>query len=488
MASVDANLRSVETAGTVSTQQAPTWSGSFRSTPGDDGQCVDDLKVSMLASIIEGAEAPSLSLTGATANLSAGAVGAGLLALPSVMGTEGNPHAGVVGAILLLVVAALFQMVANRCISESVDIVTSILGKPVKSFDVVAEEAFGKCGKISSAVIINVTTMGAACAFIILLGTSLAETLNSNPTAGDKKLSIAIVGTVLTPLTFISLNDVLGLLAIGAECLILPFLVWSVVGKGPASADHCASGPCWTMTGPADQWGPAFCTIVFAIGFGFLVPTMKAQMEDSKAIITASDIAVVLCFIVYMLVMCMGYWAWGNDVEGNVLDSMDGWRVAVSRALLSVNLVISYGIMMQVSVGSLTESIGLQGRASGITLRLVLAAIACLSAVVVPYFNEFIDLTSACTVVVVNYLLPFACFWTLQARTQESLGAALGRAKGKAIVHFVVFLGGVAAMIFGLIGGFENLLDAINRGGATTTVGPSTMLLQEFAPLEREYV
>jgi len=284
----------------------------------------------------------------------------------------------------------------------------------------------------------------------------------------NTKLSILIVGVVLTPLTFVSLNDALGLLAIGAECLILPFLIASVAKTGAADD--------WTTVGPLGQWGPAFCTIVFAIGFGFLVPTMKAQMEDPKAIILASDIAVVLCFIVYNLVMCMGYWAWGNNVEGNVLDSMTGWMVTASRALLSVNLIISYGIMMQCSVGSLTDSLGLEGRPKGIALRLTLAIIACLCAVVVPYFNEFIDLTSACTVVVVNYLLPFVCFWTLRARIEGSLSGAIRLGMGKATVHLVVFGGGVLAMIFGLIGGFQNLIDAINSDAADSTSAVAALL------------
>merc|ERR1711963_829496 len=115
-------------------------------------------------------------------------------------------------------------------------------------------------------------------------------------------------------------------------------------------------------------------------------------------------------------VMCLGYYAWGNDVSGNVLDSL-ALRVRIwPSLLLFTNLSISYGIIMQCSIKALER--GAPEVKTGTTralLRLGLALAVILVAVGIPYFNEFADIFAAVALVGLNYLLPLSCYWALRA-------------------------------------------------------------------------
>lgn len=398
----------------------------------------------------------NLSVWGAAFTLVAGAVGAGMLALPSVLGKDGKPRAGWAGGFALLSVAVCFQRVANNCISKAID----LSGRGHKSFEALALDVLGVWGQILASIMANVTALGFATCYLIVLGEMIARLavafiITSGHIAGYslEVLSIGIVTLVLLPFVFIPLNEKLGMVAVFAVCLILP-----LIGKAAAAAP---GGATWTLVGPMEQLGPAFCTIVFALGFGFLVPAVKGRMVEPCRMVEASDIALVMCVSIYTAVMGVCYYAWGDDNKSNVLQQMGGHMAIISNGFLLIHLVIAYGIMTQTAFGGISDSLSLVGTKAHL-VRFVIGVSCGLVAMSVPCFGEFIDLVSALTLVGCNYLLPFACYWLLGSRQQASKAAAVREDPATAFVHIIVVVGGILAMVLGVWFGFANLVAAMD--------------------------
>jgi hypothetical protein len=211
-------------------------------------------------------------------------------------------------------------------------------------------------------------------------------------------------------------------------------------------------------------------------------------MKSPEDITTASNIAIVVCFCIYVTVMSVCYWAWGDHVKGNVLDSMTGTLALVAKLLLFTNLTLSYGIFMQCVSSALSFSCGITTRAGDAALKIGLGLLVCGIAVLVPFFNEIIDLLSAVSVVTLCFYMPLISFYSLRRKgggvaedgihmdtllstgASPVTGASIGDAKKvklstcKIFVDLLILIVGVLAMVFGLIGGVNNLITAINRG------------------------
>jgi len=394
-----------------------------------------------------------LSVWGAALTLVAGAMGPGMLAMPSVMGTGGEARAGYMGGMLLLMVAGIGQWCVNCCISVAIDAAEERCSSKGRcaSLEGLARRSVGMLGQAATSVLANTTTLGCATSNIIVLGGSLARA------AGWKeRVSVALVGVILSPLTFVKFSAVLSSVSVTAVILIVPVVTISV-----CLGSHSEN---WSAMGPYGQLGPSFCVIVFAVGIGFLLPSVKARMANPRLMPRASGIALVICLVLLGVIMGLSYFAWGNDVTGNVLDSLVPPTLAnIARLLLSVNVVIAYSIMMQCTTTALSESVAIQEGCRKHILRIIAVVLTTAVAAFLPCFNEFIALVSAMTVVGCNYIVPVVCYWTLRAQEQGSLVRSLKQECCQCLVHSIVFLGGVVAAVFGIMGGVQNLKVALQK-------------------------
>jgi len=391
-------------------------------------------------------EEGTLSTFGAASNLIAGAVGAGVLAMPAVMGYDGQARAGVLGGLGLLLVATFFQRVANRTLAWALRTASEERGKMVCTLGDLATVALGPRGTQIASCMSHTTNLGFATTYIILLGD-----ISHRQLGYPKWLSTAVAGAALFPLTFMPLLGWLGSVAVGTELVVILLVVAAAAMSMP-----CENG--WSQMGPLDQFGPAFCTIVFALGFGFLVPMAYGSLRDrNDAINTVTDLALGAQLLIYFVIMCLCYYAWGDDVKGNVMDSIPeayGWMRPLADGLLSVHLVIAYGVMMRASL----EPFGIKGCGTwAVAMRLGLAIVVAAIATGIPCFNEFIGLVAAVTLVFCNYVLPFACYWKLRSQRHEPSADGLGFK----VLHGVVVLGGLVAMAVGFVQGLRNLQDAL---------------------------
>jgi len=384
-----------------------------------------------------------LSVCGAAGNLIGGAVGAGVLAMPAVMGYDGEARAGVLGGLGLLLLAMFFQRVANWTIARSLQAASEQIGQCVRSPEQLANVALGPRGQQLASIMSHTTNLGFATTYVILLGD-----ISHRQLGYCKRLSTAVAGAGLFPLTFMPLRGWLGNLAVGAELLVIMFVVAAAARSTP-----CES--CYSQLGPWSEFGPAFCTIVFALGFGFLVPMTYGNLRDrDQTIDMVTGFALGAQFLIYFLVMCFCYYVWGDGVKGNVMDSIpeaDGWMRPLADSLLSVHLVVAYGIMMRASL----EPFGIEGcSAWAVAMRLGLAIAVAVIAVEIPFFNEFIGLVSAVTLVFCNFVLPFACYWSLRPQWRAD-------GLGLKVLHGVVVFGGLVAMTLGSVEGLHKLTKAL---------------------------
>jgi len=395
----------------------------------------------------------ALSVRGAVLTLVAGAIGPGLLALPSVMGTSGEPRAGYIGGAVLLIIAGIGQWFANCCISAAIDAGEercSSMGR-CESLDGLARRSVNGPGQAAASILANATTLGCATSDIIVLGVSLARV-----TGWRERASVALVGALLSPLTLVKFNAALSSVGVTACSLALPIVA--------ISASWSAHAESWSAIGPTEQLGPAFCLVVFPVGFGFLVPGVKARMENPRLMPRASGIALLILLTVYGFIMGISYFAWGNNVAGNVLDSLVPVPLAnIATLLLCVNVMIGYSMMMQCTTAGLSESAGIQEGCWKNVLRIGAAMLTTVVATFLPCFNEFIAVVSAITVVACNYIIPPVCYWTLRAREQGSLVQSAKQERCRSVVHILVLLGGIVAAFFGVKVGMQNLDVALHK-------------------------
>lgn len=88
-------------------------------------------------------------------------------------------------------------------------------------------------------------------------------------------------------------------------------------------------------------------------------------------------------------------------------------------------------------------------------LCLILAAATGVVATSVPCFIQFVDLSSAFTLVTCNFLWPPFLFWA-----PRWSGTPV---EGPAVAHMCMVVLGLIGMVFGMVGSYENLVIALRN-------------------------
>merc|ERR1719221_100165 len=133
---------------------------------------------------------------------------------------------------------------------------------------------------------------------------------------------------------------------------------------------------------------------VMLLGFTYqtVVPTLRAEMRAPREMPRAIAGAIGVAAGIYMGAGTLGYYGWGDRVEGNVLSSMrtgDGspmWEGLVLSCAVIANLAVSFPILMTCVYRAAEAQLG----GYSPMVRFVLLSVALAVGMLVPYFLTFI--------------------------------------------------------------------------------------------------
>jgi len=113
----------------------------------------------------------------------------------------------------------------------------------------------------------------------------------------------------------------LGVFASLSSCLLICVKAWLdadiIQDNAPASTELHSMWP-----DEFSSLGTIMAVLFSAYSVMGTVPSIRGQMQDRKEFLNAFRLAISVVFVVYLMVMSIGYYGYGNYVEDNVVASM----------------------------------------------------------------------------------------------------------------------------------------------------------------------
>jgi len=417
--------------------------------------------------IAEDAPAGRTTTLSTSMNLITVMVGAGVLAFPKFFGMAG----WYLGPLVLLAAAAS-SMEAGRAFVEALRLTEAKLRagarfsftRPDKYEDAV-EAAFGAGGKTAAGVLLNVFMLLICGCFMMLIGASL----HAISPGWEVKTWVLASCVLFGPLSLLRDMDFISRLSsVGVVASVLYVLCIAQAGLAAGwSTDIGTNGREFrTVPDKATDVGVVLSVMFLSFAFQVVVPTVRQEMQHPEEMPEAIQNAVGATAGVYMLVGILGYYGWGNGVKDKVLESMtyedsDGKpHYTMAGILLSVAVISNLFVTLPIILNCISLAAeSAAGFGYSPPLRLGLLGTALLLATNLPFFGEVLSLIGALFVTVTMTFIPMACYWKLALDANQSPPPAT-RLKHAAIVVL-----GLVAIVFGTIGGWQELMEAVRKAG-----------------------
>eukprot|EP00811_Abedinium_folium_P036458 NODE_9164_length_1442_cov_12.708745.p1 GENE.NODE_9164_length_1442_cov_12.708745~~NODE_9164_length_1442_cov_12.708745.p1 ORF type:complete len:421 (-),score=106.70 NODE_9164_length_1442_cov_12.708745:179-1372(-) len=230
--------------------------------------------------------------------------------------------------------------------------------------------------------------------------------------------------------------------------------------------------------------GASIATFFFGYGSIATMPSLWSQMADSSELPAALRDGFIVVAIVYLLVLVLGYWAFAQRTQENIIKSFDSDPHAFQKACASIcsagvafNLFISTPTFMYCVVSVFENSGGGAIRTThtplNILFRAGLMTALTLTSWKLPYPKPLIDLAcaifSVCNCVVVPLLTYRALKSHLAEHTLPAWAIDVNACGCKKLAFGFAVVIGAAAMVFGVAGGISELNEHIHAAKVTTT-------------------
>lgn len=219
------------------------------------------------------------------------------------------------------------------------------------------------------------------------------------------------------------------------------------------------SGDIWTLVSSITNIS-AYSFYCFAVVI--TVPSLKHEMQEPRQLAPAAISAYIVCVALFLSIMLVGYWGFGNLTPDNLIDGMRqdrpaGWW-ATTRPwetgsgtlagntfawMIIVNLLLTDAIYVPCTVINLENSAPdfFNGRCfRGFCLRIFVVVFRLIVATYVDSFIALTNLTSSLFCVVTNVLFPVLAFHSIRERPVSKLRKAS---------HLLIFCFGCVVMLFG---------------------------------------
>jgi len=294
------------------------------------------------------------SMVASVLNVANAILGAGMLALPSAFAKT-----GVVAGVILVMLAAVLNLVTCLFISETVDAV----GRPA-NFKKIADQALpGFSLVVDVGVVINVAA--SACSYFIVA----TDAFHSATGGGEGSRWVYTVATlaIVTPLSYLRSMDTLRFTSLAAVVIIL-FMAGLILLMAFRARDfepcpdttspHCGEGEPVLAT-DALSILDAFGTLTLAYACQSTTPIIVSDMQrPTRGRIAATyALALGLAMSLYLAVGLAGYVTFGPEVDPDILNGYPNSPIVLAARLgIAVVVIFSFPMTVfaaRISIGTL---------------------------------------------------------------------------------------------------------------------------------------
>ncbi|XP_042887944.1 amino acid transporter AVT1D-like [Penaeus japonicus] len=273
-----------------------------------------------------------------------------------------------------------------------------------KPYPAMAYRTLGMFGWHLVNIVQCVTLFGVSTVTILLSAQLLASVLETVLPQLTVCSWIIACGCALVPLSWLgSPKDfwqasVLAMIAVIAAIVVV---IVKVVVEAPGfNPDH----PAPTFS----SFFLGFGTIMFSYGGAVTFPTIQNDMSDRSKFPVAVMIAFAALMVLYLPVAALGYLEFGNSVEVNILLSVHGVAVQVTRVLMLVNNAFTYILVVNPLSQSLEEALGLPNAFGWrrCILRTTIVGAGIVISLAVQNFGKILNLIGSFSVPLLTFILP----------------------------------------------------------------------------------
>jgi len=344
-------------------------------------------------------------------------VGAGVLSLPHAMAALGwGPGVAVLVLSWIITLYTLWQMVEMH---------EMIPGKRFDRYHELGQQAFGE--KLGLWIVVPqqlIVEVGVDIVYMVTGGRSLKrfhDIVCPKCVKIKQSYFIAIFGSVHFVLSQLpNFNSVVGIsLAAAVMSLSYSTIAWAASAHKGQLPDVDYTVHSSSTKGVVFSVFNALGDVAFAYAGHNVVLEIQATIPSKPGKpskipmwrgVVFAYIIVALC---YFPVALVGYWAFGNSVEGNILVSLStpGWLIATANMMVVVHVIGSYQIYAM-PVFDMIESVLVKKLhfTPGLRLRLIArstyVALTCFVGITLPFFSSLLGFFGGFAFAPTTYFLP----------------------------------------------------------------------------------
>lgn len=430
-----------------------------------------------------------LSAREALVNLIIALVGAAVCAFPKVA-----TQTGIIAAPVILVCSAVFLLECALLIARSCDMaeaVAKLTPGAIRSYE---ELALSTVGTGASRVLMftkNAVMLGSVALFVNFETESIAALIMPEPDSARKYHAVLLLSrfficlpifcalSLLTDMKQLSRFAPVGIL--GVLCEVGGILGTSWFNMMNASqceteADlasvhvNCRAYRLVPKEGEAlKAFGCGMSVFVFGFAVLGTVPNMRSALKEPADMPGVLRKGFMIAVSIYMLVLVLGYLAFGQKVRPNIIISISFFFPkpgSIPLVGLILNILFSMPIFLIVIIGvfeaSGTDRVRTPLTPPNIAVRMGLVLTCTVLGWKLPYIVEFIGIMSSIFCVCNNIFFPLLFFWSIVRK--EGKGGTNWPGTQRILFHVLVGCAGVLTLLFGLYGSLQRMIAKIEAG------------------------
>lgn len=396
---------------------------------------------------------------------------------------------GVVAAPLLCLLLAVVCVEAGTLIAGACSLAEEWTRVEISSYEELARFVGGV--KMERALVItkNVAMLGFIIVFFGLTADSIA-TFFPQPVSNTTLMLIKFVIVypmyallaMLKDLKSIARFAVLGIFAIAIEVTLLVGASFMVA----VSAEDCLNGdrgsdcrwfaiapPTDTPSEALPRLGKAMSIFLFSYAILATVPSIRSQLKDRSQMPSILRVAFAFCASLNILIMCMGYWAFGGNAQDNLNDGLSQYYPGIARVvavMIILNLLLSTPLFSYcvISVFEATGTDALRTPLTPPNIAFRAGLVLALGTMnhFLPYAMEVIGLVSSVFCVANNIVFPVVFFYLARKLIKpevnsESQASVVHISVSRFLFHGFILAIGCCVLVFGVEGSLNSLLEKI---------------------------
>lgn len=423
-----------------------------------------------------------LSMTQVVVYLVTAILGCGVVVLPSLMALGGWLVVPVLTGLTTLAFIEIARVMdlAIRKAEKKGEIDSTPL--TLRNFEDLGRAAMDRTGVWLIRAVTGTGFFGTLIVYSILIGNNISSIFCSwlSVKQGILCAAPALLVLAVLPDSVIAKIMVFGMFASLSSCVL-------ICVKGYLDAHFWQSWPEQELAHLHSTWPeePASMGTVLAVLFSAFsvmgtVPCIRGQMHDTQQFLPAFRRAMAIVFCMYVAVMLLGYWGYGNYVQHNVVDSMmfppatphqarmsdrkdlgsdrrQGRPFGIVMAVLvTIYLFLSFSLFFKCTAGMLQNLLSSvcsfeSSDTSHYAIRVMLVIVVVLVAEAVPHFRTLMAIMSSVCCSCNNVFFPLLFAFKLEDR--EFRVSVYRR-----MVHICILVLALLCFCLGLFNSVSNLV------------------------------